>query len=426
MTTDVLLWGQDWLNRLLNHCSFAEGSDRQQAVLQLRELGIPTRQDEAWKYTDLTGLINQAFELADSVGFEPNLRDLSERFTWPEAKIRITLVNGRLDRTLSNLAHLPAGIQIESVSEAQSTWDQPDTWSLLNRACSPEVLRIDIGSHQLIEHPIHVLCLTYSETGFVVSLPRIQVIAGTGSKVTLIEDHHNLKTPINLSNTITEIKLEPNANLTHILLHGDSQESYFINQTAVRQERDSRYINHTVQGGSILTRHSLHISQQGSQAETILNELSLLKGKQQADSYSVIDHQAPYGSSQQHHKCVAEDHSRGTFNGRLRVRQAAQKTDASQSSRNLLLSEKARIYTRPQLEIVADDVKCAHGATISQLDDNELFYLRSRGIPPILARQLLTYGFVVELIDRIPVASIRESIKAHQSKHPISEPSLEP
>lgn len=425
MTTDSMLWGQDWLNRLINQGSFPDGSHRHQAVVRLRELGIPTRQDEAWKYTDLTDLIRQTFELAGSVSLEPNLRDLSEHFTWPEAKIRITLVNGRLDRTLSDLSHLPAGIQVESVSEAQFSWDQPDTWSLLNQACSPEVLRIQVGSHQFIEHPIHLLCLTYSEAGFVVSLPRIQVMAATGSQVTLIEDHHNLRTPINLSNTLTEIKLEPNANLTHILLHGDGQEAYFINQTAVHQERDSRYINHTVQGGSTLTRHTLHISQQGSQAETILNELSLLKGKQQADSYSVIDHQAPYGCSQQQHKCVVEDHSRGTFNGRLRVRQAAQKTDASQSSRNLLLSEKARIYTRPQLEIVADDVKCAHGATISQIDSDELFYLRSRGIDPELARQLLTYGFVVELIDRIPVASIRESIKVNQLKHPISQPSSE-
>lgn len=408
MTTDLMLWGQDWLNRLLNHGSFADSAHRHQAMVRLRELGIPTRQDEAWKYTDLSDLISQSFGLADAVTLDPKL---SQLFAWPEAKICIALVNGRLAPALSNLTDLPAGIQIESVSEAQFSLAQPDTWSLLNQACSPEVLRIHVGSNHVIEHPIHVLCLTYSETGSVVSLPRIQVIVAAGSQVVLVEDHHNLKTPVNLSNALTEIELGANGHLTHILLQGGSQEAYFINQTAVHQERDSRYINHTVQGGSILTRHSVHIHQTGSQAESILSELSLLKGHQQADTYSVIDHQAPYGSSQQQHRCVADGHSRGTFNGTLRVRQAAQKTDASQSSRNLLLSDKARIYTRPQLEIVADDVQCAHGATISQLEEDQLFYLSSRGIPLDLAQQLLIYGFVAELIERIPFASIRDAIK---------------
>ncbi len=402
------LHGRDWIQQLLQSypAELLAQPQRQQAIARLSELGIPTRRDEAWKYTDVSELLARPAHAPARVESDPSPEDLS---TWPEAVAQVVLVNGRYCPNLSKLEALPAGIQIESVNEAPLSIAQPDAWLLLNAACRPETLVLKVSG--VIEQPVHVLCLTHAPTSDIASHAHIQVIASPNSQLTLIEEHRSSQPTAHLSNTLVEIQAGANAGLVHLLLQGASEASYVLNHTAIDQARDSRYTNHTMQGGSALTRHSQEILQSGSHAQTNLYELAILTGSQQADTYAIIDHQAPEGSSRQEHKCVADDHSRGTFNSTLRVRQVAQHTDASQSSRNLILSDKARIYTRPQLEIVADDVKCAHGATISQLEDHELFYLQSRGIDPETARHLLTYGFMAELIDRIPVTSVREQIR---------------
>ncbi|NJL98579.1 MAG: Fe-S cluster assembly protein SufD [Synechococcaceae cyanobacterium SM2_3_2] len=406
------LYGRDWIEQLLQSypAELLAQPQRQQAIARLSELGIPTRRDEAWKYTDMSELLARPTHAPAWVETEPCQPLADDLCTWPEAVAQMVLVNGRYCPNLSKLAALPAGIQIETVIEAPLSIAQPDAWLLLNAACRPETLVLKVSG--VIEQPVHVLCLTHAPNSDIASHAHIQVIASPNSQLTLIEEHRSSQPTAHLSNTLVEIQMGANAGFVHLLLQGASEASYGLNHTAIDQARDSRYTNHTFQGGSALTRHSQEILQSGSHAQTDLYELAILTGSQQADTYAIIDHQASEGSSRQEHKCVADDQSRGTFNSTLRVRQVAQHTDASQSSRNLILSDKARIYTRPQLEIVADDVKCAHGATISQLEDDELFYLQSRGIDPDTARHLLTYGFMAELIDRIPVTSVREQLRS--------------
>ncbi|MEN9223537.1 MAG: Fe-S cluster assembly protein SufD, partial [Thermostichus sp. BF3_bins_97] len=227
---------------------------------------------------------------------------------------------------------------------------------------------------------------------------------------TVIEDHVSLGTGIPFSNAVTEISLADTAHLHHVILQRQGSAAFQIAKTAVRQGRDSHYHQHALQWGSQFSRHNLEMTQTGSQAHTDLKGLTLLRGSQHSDTHSRLVHQAPYGSSRQLHKCIVDESAHAVFSGRVLVCQAAQLTDAAQSNRNLLLAPKARVDTQPQLEIFADNVKCAHGATVSQLETEEIFYLQSRGIPQAQARQLLTYAFAAEILAGIPLATLPQKL----------------
>ena len=251
--------------------------------------------------------------------------------------------------------------------------------------------------------PVHLLFVATQAGGL--SHPRCLVLAEAGSRLTLVEDYVALQDAAYLVNPVTEIVLAEQSQVTHVRVQRDGRQAFHIANCAVSVGRSANYQSVSMAMGAQLSRYQLRV-ELGEGAECAVDGLALLAGSQLADTHSCIDHAQPHATSRQLHKCIADDNAHAVFNGKVYVREGAQLTNSSQQSRNLLLSDKAHVDTKPQLEIFADDVKCAHGATVGQLDAEHLFYLKSRGLPEAQARNLLTYAFGAEIIDRIPVPSL--------------------
>jgi Fe-S cluster assembly protein SufD len=266
--------------------------------------------------------------------------------------------------------------------------------------------------------PLHLLFIA-TQKG-TASYPRCLVLAQSGSSATLIEDYVALTDEAYFTNAVSEIVIADNAHLNHVRVQRESGAAFHISSCAVALAHASRYQSVSVALGARISRYDLNVVQAAAGAECTVDGLALIAGSQLADTHSCIDHAQPNGTSRQLHKCIVDGAAHAVFNGKIIVRPGAQRTDSSQSSRNLLLTGKARIDTKPQLEIFADDVKCAHGATVGQLEGEEVFYLRSRGLSDAAARNLLTYAFGAEIIDRIPVATLKhrlEQIVLAQTNH---------
>jgi Fe-S cluster assembly protein SufD len=318
------------------------------------------------------------------------------------------------------VTHLVAGAELIDQLPRYLAQQQgaEETFTALNTANLSDGALVWVEKNQSIAPPIQILYVS-TATQPTIAHPRALVVAESGSKLTLIEDYVTLYDGVYCTNPVTEIWLSDNAELNHTRIQRDSIEAFHIGKTAVSQARDSRYTCNAISLGGKLSRHNLEVYHTGEQTETTLNGLTIVANDQVADTHSTIAYTHPHGSSNQIHKCIVDDRAHAVFNGKVFVPKAAQLTDAKQLSSNLLLSPKARIDTKPQLEITADNVKCTHGATVSQLDSDEVFYLQSRGIDEDNARKLLTYAFAYEVIRAIPVASLREKLAAivrtHQS-----------
>ncbi len=394
---------------------------RESAADWVRQSRLPTTRDEEWRFADLSSLREVQFNVET---FLPNITP----FVLPEANNNcLVFVNGVYAPELSavsglpdgvvvsNLANLPAGYH-ERVRQylAQASGDR-EVFTALNTAGMTDVAVIWVGKNVVVETPISLLFVA-AEEGRTISLPRCLVVAESGSQVTLVEEYTNRrgaeeeKEGVYFTNAVTEIWVEENAQVSHTRVEQDSAEAFHIGKTAVMQARYSRYTCNAVTLGGKFSRHNLEIFQTGEQTETTLNGLTMIKEKQLADTHSVIALNHPHSVSRQLHKCIVGDRAHGVFNGKVFVPKLAQLTDAAQLNRNLLLSSKARVDTKPQLEITADNVKCAHGATVSQLEDDEIFYLQSRGIDANNARNLLINAFAAEIINKIPISSLRETL----------------
>ncbi len=428
-TPDSTPQGPGWLNRL-----------RSEAAACAAQLGLPTKRDEEWRYTDLAPLLNYSFEPVTS----PPLLALAdiERFIIPEAATsRLVFVDGVFAPTLSThrdvlvsreagrrerpaLDNLPAGLRVTRLAEAWSSYEmivhaylsrlvnfQHDVFAALNTRSFSDGALILIGKDQRCPAPVHLLFVATSHDAPVVISPRCLVIAEPGSECTLIEDSVSLGDSVYFNNMVTEIAVAENAQVTHIKLQREASSAFHIAHSGVTLARDGRYHSNTVMLGARLSRFNLSVTQTGEGAECTLEGLALITGQQLADTHSTLVHTQPHGTSRQLHKCIVDGAAHAVFNGKIVVQQNAQLTDAAQSSRNLLLSARARVDTKPQLEIFADDVKCAHGATVGQLDTEEVFYLKSRGLDELAARNLLTYAFAAEVITKIAVPSVVERLR---------------
>jgi Fe-S cluster assembly protein SufD len=251
---------------------------------------------------------------------------------------------------------------------------------------------------------VHLLFV--STRADVASYPRVLVIAERDSECTVIEDFAALHEGAYLVNAVTEIGMADAARVKHVRLQRESQAAFHIATCGVRFGRDAQYISTSAALGARISRHNLNVVQAGEGGQCRIDGLALIADRQLADTHSLLDHTVPNGRSRQLHKCIVAGAAHAVFNGKIFVRPGAQLTDAAQQSRNLLLSERAHVDTKPQLEIFADDVKCAHGATVGQLEADQLFYLKSRGLSETTARDLLTFGFAAEIVERIPVPSL--------------------
>ncbi len=389
--------------------------DRAQALLQ--EQALPTTRDEEWRFTDLSPLYQIPFQLAAPVQMDaPTLASLTET----ETSLRLVFVNGQFASQLSTpLVDLPAGIRfchlpdLDPLLQAELGQQQGagEVFTALNTCNFTDIAAINVDKHQQPDQPIHLVFVTTSDGGTpIVTYPRVLVKLNAGSEVTLLEEYVSTGTTPSFTNAVAEISVEANAHLHHIRLQREGRTSFHIGKTAVLQARDSRYSSLTLNLGGQISRHNPEVVLTGEQTETQLDGLTLAVAEQVADTHSAIAFTHPYCTAQQLHKCIVDDRARAVFNGKIFVPKAAQRTNASQLSRNLLLSPKARVDTKPQLEIVADDVKCAHGATVSQLDDDEVFYLQSRGLDRTAACDLLVEAFATEIIGQVPLDSLRQQL----------------
>ena len=395
---------------------------RDRATARVQELAIPSTRDEEWRFTDLSDLSQVRFQASSEQA--PTLSfDEIQTFILPEAvNSRLVFVDGHYDPALSGVDDLPDGVMVTSLAAgaellkdlhsylAQQQGSE-ETFTALNTANLTDGALVWVEKNQTIAPPIQILYVS-TATQPTIDHPRALVIAESSSKLTLIEASVTLYDGVYFTNPVTEIWVGENAEVNHTRIQHDSVEAFHIGKTAVSQARDSRYTCNAVSLGAKLSRHNLEVHHTGEQTETTLNGLTIINGEQVADTHSTIAYAYPHGSSNQIHKCIVDDRAHAIFNGKVFVPKAAQLTDAKQLSSNLLLSPKARIDTKPQLEITADNVKCTHGATVSQLDSDEVFYLQSRGIDEDSARKLLTYAFAYEVIREIPVTSLREKLAA--------------
>lgn len=390
---------------------------RAQAVERVGVLTVPTIRDEDWRFTDVSPIAKLSFQPARNTPGQ-TLADIAG-FMLPEVAARLVFVDGvyapQLSRNdsaivVANLADavLAHASEIEAQLARHADF-QDSVFSALNTAFLHDGAVVLIPRGVRLEKPVHVLYLATREAA--ASYPRCLLIAGAGSAATLIEDYRSLSEVAYLTNAVTEMALAQDAHIKHVRVQRESGVAFHIGQCVVSAAKAGRYESVSIAQGARISRYGLNV-QLCAGAECTADGLALIDGEQLADTHTTIDHAAPDGRSRQLHKCIVGGTAHAVFNGKIMVRRGAQHTDSAQASRNLLLSPRARIDTKPQLEIFADDVKCAHGATVGQLDADEVFYLRSRGLSEQAARDLLTFAFGAEVIERIPVAALREQLKA--------------
>ncbi|MGF1480365.1 MAG: Fe-S cluster assembly protein SufD [Cyanophyceae cyanobacterium] len=394
------------------------GKLRQTAANQVLQSQLPNRREEAWRFTDLSELSQTDFRVAQAAA------DISDIEAWalPEtANSRLVFVNGRYNAELSDVSGLPAGAYVGSLAQLPSPQSgevvkylarqagATEVFTALNTSALADGAVIWVEANVTVEIPIQLLFLSIASDP-TISQPRTLVVAKRGASLQLVEQYATVEPATYFTNGVTEIWVEDNAEVNHMRVQQESTQAYHIAKSAIAQARDSRYTCTDINLGGKLSRHNLEIYQTGEQTETQLNGLTVVSGKQLADTHSLISLTKPYGSTAQLHKCIVGDRAHTVFNGKVLVPQAAQLTNAAQLNQNLLLSPKARVDTKPELQITADNVKCSHGATVSQLEPDELFYLQSRGLSESAARTLLVDAFAAEILERIPLQSLRTKL----------------
>jgi Fe-S cluster assembly protein SufD len=387
-------------------------------------LGLPTTKWEEWRYTSLAGLARTPFEPAGE-GRPGVSREDVERLSLPVFACNLfVFVDGRFAPDLSTPQMLTRDVHVESLAKLRredpariesqlgslaNAKEQP--FVALNTALLDDGAALFIPEGAQIEGPIHVVFLGTDSEVPGSHHPRLLVVAGADSKASVIQDHVSVGNAAGFTNAVTEIRVEQNAALDLVVLQRENSERFHVSNIQVHQARDSRFASHVISVGGRLVRNDLGVVLGDEGADCSMNGLFLADGAQVVDNHTLVDHCMPHGTSRQLYKGVLGGRARGIFRGRVIVRPHAQKTNATQSNANLLLSDDAEIDTKPQLEIYADDVKCSHGSSVGQLDADALFYLRSRGIEKRAANDLLSRGFASAIAAAIPDPAVRDEVE---------------
>jgi Fe-S cluster assembly protein SufD len=396
---------------------------RDDARAHFEASGLPRPGDEEWRQTNVAPLGAIPFEPADTRSAADE--DLAAYPVAGAIAARFTFVNGRFHPALSTPDALPAGAAFEPLSDALSARpaalerhlarvavDPRHPFVALNTALFEDAAIVTIGPGVELDAPIHIVHLAAPGRAPRASHPRTLVLAAPGSKAVVVETFLGPDSGTTLTNAVTELVLDENAQLDHVKIQLEGGEAWHIASIAARVGRDARLASHNVSFGAKLARNDIGALLGGPGAHALLHGLVLADGDQHVDNHTWLDHAAAHCPSWEMYKAVLAGRARAVFSGRIVVREGAQRTDAKQSNKNLILSDGAVVHTRPQLEIHANDVKCTHGATIGRLDDAALFYLRARGIGADRARDLLIHAFAAEVLGPIPVPAVREILLA--------------
>ncbi len=396
---------------------------RQDGIAQLARQGFPTSADEDWKYTNVAPVREQTFAPVHTV-HEASMTEAVARLSLPGPGPRLVFVDGWFVRELSRLDGLPEGLTVRGLREALQEGLVPEdlvgqraradasAFTALNAALLEEGAWVDVAPGTVCAEPVQLLFLSRGVGTLALASPRVVVRVAERGELTLVESYVGAQPGLSFTNTVTEATIGDGARFTHLKQQAEADEALHIGALHAALGRESHFASHVLSFGGTLARNEVHTFFGAEGGEATLNGLYVGQGAQHLDHWTNLDHAHPRCTSRELYKGVLDGQSRGTFHGKVMVRLDAQRTDARQACRNLLLSEKASAEARPQLEILADDVKCAHGATVGRLDAQALFYLRSRGIPRDEAERLLTLAFAQEVVAALPLAPLRAQAEA--------------
>lgn len=388
---------------------------REQAQHQFARMGLPGRKEEDWKYTSLWQFGQEQFVHQVS---QPGYADIHE-LKLVEDAYRLVIVDGRVDLTASSIDRLPEGLTVTPLSQSidraseflnqQISMEKPG-FNAMNTMLMNEGVFIEVAENAKIDKPIELIVVNSGHTQHYAMHLRHVIVLGKDSQATFIETYAGNDKANGLTDVVTEISLAENAELFHYKLQRESLEHYHVATMAASQATDSKWHNTNISLGAKLARNDVHSQLLGEQSHVTMNGLYLVTGEQHVDNHTRIDHSVPNTTSEEVYKGVLDQQSHAVFNGKVIVHKDAQKTDANQSNRNLLLSRGCEIDTKPEMEIYADDVKCGHGSAVGQINEDQLFFLRSRGLDEVSARSLLTFAFAVDVIERITNQELKQSI----------------
>ena len=396
---------------------------RKSAISNFQGLNFPTQKDEEWKYTNISPLLKHNFSSVQNK--EDVTPEIINKFLFDKLEHSLLVfVNGIYSPEFSKITDLPKGVEVGSITEAIKS-DNPLIkkhlgnyaknenyfFTTLSSAFIKDGAFVYVPDGKVVEEAIHIIFYTSSENEKLVTQPRNLFVAGKNSQVTIIEHYVSDKETIYLTNAVTEIVADENAIIDHIKLQEESKRSFHIARMEVDQERSSNFSSHLISHGAEISRNDFNARFNDEGGECMLNGLFMIDGAQLFDSHTMIDHAKPHCNSHEQYKGILQDKSKGVFNGKVMVRQDAQKTNAFQQNNTILLSDDAVMNTKPQLEIFADDVKCSHGATIGKLNDEAKFYLKSRGIGEEAATAILIHAFASDVITKIKIPALRDYLE---------------
>jgi Fe-S cluster assembly protein SufD len=409
----VLAKGPDWFEPV-----------RRAALDRFAATGFPTPRDEEWRFTPVAPIAQARWRQA--TGSTKVTRDQLDPFIFGHPEwTTLVFIDGAYSENLSSLGRPGQGVRAGSLAEAMRADGallekhlarhapiESSPFTALSTAFMRDGGFLYVPANTDLAQPVHLVFVMTGESAGSVAHPRNLIVIERGARASVIESYVTVAPGATYwTNAVTEVVAGPNSWLEHTRIQRESEQAYHVGLTHVEQQRDSHYRSFAMAMGGALARHNLHTRLSGENVETLLYGLYLTRGEQLADTHSVIYHDQPNCRSWEVYKGILDGRSRAVFNGKVFVKPEAQKTDAKQTNRNLLLSDTAKVHTKPQLEIFADDVKCTHGATVGRLDDIALFYARSRGVPAGEAQRLLTYAFAAEVIEEVALEPVRNELE---------------
>jgi Fe-S cluster assembly protein SufD len=412
LVADAIPTGPAWLR-----------SAREKARARFRERGLPTTHDEEWRFTSLAPLARTAFVRPDPALSARVEEAQVDAWRLAETAAELVFVDGVFSPSLSRIGSdhgLVLGTLRRSLGREEGDTlaphltrilgDRANAFADLNTALFEDGALVEVAAGAASLRPLHLLFVSSAQVAPTLALPRVLLRTAASSQVTIVETWAGFPGPARLTAAVTEIVVGENAEVRRYRVQDEPESAYHLSSLAVRLERNARFRDFSVSLGAALHRQDLEVDFAAEGGEATLDGILFADGERTSDTRSLIDHAHPHCSSRELYKGIVDGRGRGVFNGRIVVRAGAQKTDAAQANKNLLLSRGALVHSIPQLEILADDVKCRHGATTGQIDERALFYLRSRGLSADAARALLTIAFAADLVHRITLPELRERV----------------
>ena len=394
---------------------------RIEAIKEFETQGFPNKKQEAWKYTSLNAILKNNFSVFPKETGALDYKDVKRFFIHDIDSYKIVFVDGKYSSHLSETTHDGIDVCLMSAALSKPKYKMvidtyfnkivaKDGLSSLNTAFSAEGAYIHIPKNKVVEKPIQIVHFSTGSEAAIMLQPRNLIVVDENSHVQIIERHQSLTENPVLTNSVTEIFANKRAIVDYYKIQNDKETASLIDNTFINQRQESIAKVHTFSFGGKLTRNNLNFFQNGERIDSTMKGITIIGNKQHVDHNTLVHHIEPNCESHQDYKGIFDQNSTGVFNGKVVVEKEAQKTNAFQANNNILISDKATINTKPQLEIFADDVKCSHGCTIGQLDESAMFYLRSRGIPEKEARGLLMFAFSNNVLDSVKIPEIKNRI----------------